>query len=185
MPGLLEDPQLGVRDALGEDLGVGDGDDAILAAVDDERRRLDALEPPVAVVQRRGDHLRAVGLLGKRVREPAPDVLGDAISVVAETDRPVVERHRRARGVLGAQAGPAAEEGDHLGARPHRAGPARVRRPEHDRAHPLTVAQCQLLGDHAAERESVHVRALDAGGVEDRGGVVGHRLDRVAVQARA
>ena len=83
MPGGLEEPQPRARDPLGEDLGVGHGDDAVLASVDDERRRLDALQPPVAVVQRGRDDLCAVGLLGERMREPAPDVLGDALDARA------------------------------------------------------------------------------------------------------
>ena len=156
-------------------------------AVDDERRRLDALQPPVAVVQRRGEQLRAVGLLGERMREPAADVLGDPVLVLAPAARAVVERHRRPRGLLGGvMRRAAAEEREHLGARAHGARPAGVRRAEDERAHAPRVAQRELLGDHAAEREAVHVRPLDAGGVEHRDGVVGHRLGRVAVaSARA
>ena len=184
MTGVVEDPELGAGDPLGEDLGVGDRNHAVLTAVDDERRRLDAMEPAVAVVQRGGDHLRAVGVLGERVREPAPDVLRDAVLVLAPAAWPVVERHRRARRILGRHARPAAEEGDHVGARPHRARAARVRRSQHDRAHPVGVPERQLLRDHPAQREAVHVRLVDAGGVEDRDGVVGHRLHGVAVQAR-
>ena len=47
-----------------------------------------------------------------------------------------------------------------------RAAAAGVRRAEHERAHAVRVAQRQLLRDHAAEREAVDVRALEADAVE-------------------
>ena len=66
----------------------------------------------------------------------------------------------------------------------HRAATAGVRRAQHERLDAVRMAQRQALRDHAAEREAVDVRAIEADAVEDADGVVGHGLDAVAAAQR-
>ena len=46
------------------------------------------------------------------------------------------------------------------------------------------MAQSELLGDHAAERDAVHVSGFDLRRIEHGRGVVGHGLGRVGVGGR-
>ena len=173
-------------DALGEDLGVGDRDHAVVAPVHDERRRRDPRQPPVAVVQRRGEQLRAVGALGERVREPLRDVLLDAVGVLAPAARAVVERHRRPRRLLGAHAQPAAEEREHVvvGRARRAARPACVAPSTSERTRSGWRSASCWATIPPSEKPYTCARSTP-GRVEHRDGVVGHRLGRVGVLKRA
>ena len=59
-----------------------------------------------------------------------------------------------------------------------------MRRAEDERLNPRRMAERELLGDHAAEREAVDVDPVDREVVENRDGVVRHRLGRVRVRER-
>ena len=76
------------------------------------------------------------------------------------------------------------EERDHVVVGPDRVATAGVRRAEHERLDAVRMAQREALRDHAAQREAVDVRAIEADAVEDADGVVGHRLDAVAAAQR-
>ena len=72
---------------LGDQVGVGDGHDAVVLAVDDEGGDVDAVRAARAVVERRGHQLGLVGGLVELVGEAPADVVGDAVGCARSRQR--------------------------------------------------------------------------------------------------
>ena len=165
--------------AARDQMGVGHRHDAVVLAVHDERGDLDAVQAARAVVHRGGHQLGLVGILVELVVEAAADVLGDAVGVLLAAAAAVVVGHRRPGGLLTRPLVAAVEERHDLLVGRLGAAAAGRRRAEHERADAPGMAQRDLLGDHAAEREPVDVGLRDLERVEHGHGVVGEGFGRV------
>ena len=108
----------------------------------------------------------------------------DAVDLFGAAPWTVVVGNRCPRRLLRGHRRAPVEERDHFGLWKRRVAPTGMGRAEDERLNPCRVTKRNLLGDHAAEREPVEMDVVDLEVVEDRDGVVRHRLGGVGVSQR-
>ena len=151
----------GIRSAISS--AFCNRDQPVLAAVDDQRGHLDAGQPAEAVVQRGGVELRAVGL---RRRTGGPGAEPDPRRYARRAGAGSPGRSCRAPTPkppppVAGPGGGGRTRAPRCPARTARGPPGWVA-PSTSELDALRVSQRELLSDHAAERDAVDVRVVDA-----------------------
>ena len=173
---VADDRQRRVGDAGGQQPGIGQGRQLVGGAVHHQRRGADAAEPGAGVVVGRGGQVadqsaRRDPVLAEQTQVGA-DLLGLLAAEVRREQGPA--QHLRTQG--GGRA-PGPQGGGDPGGGEHRARAAVGRPAEHQSPHPVGEADGQLLRDHAAHRQPVHVGGLHAQPVEQPDRVAGQLGD--------
>ncbi len=182
----LDDLETGTRNVQGRVAPRRHGQQGVVAAVDDQRRRDDARKERPTVTRREYRQQLARGARGvDATAHDAPEVVPKQFPVHGEAG--AADHAEHADVVLDKRLDVARARGTRED-RPQRARPtqgdarARVAGRRHDRreARDALRIQCRgVLGDHPAHRRTDQVGALDAEHVEQADAVRGHVVERV------